>query len=131
MEGPFLIERPRSHGEKQVAHPLGRDAVTIGRAPDNDIHVRDEKMSKRHARIARVGNVYTLEDLRSKNGTRVNGQPVATGILNFGDVIRMGKTRFQFASSTTPNGSPPQPAPPAEVCAGCGRACFGVVLDAK
>ena len=51
-------------------------SVTIGRGPDNTIQIDDESISRRHA-ILHVGNVMTIEDLGSSNGTKLRNQPIA------------------------------------------------------
>jgi len=72
---------------------LTRDTVTIGRDVTNDIAINDSEVSRHHARMIRSGTGYTIEDLRSTNGTFVNRQRV-TGpyALSNGDMIGMGET---------------------------------------
>lgn len=91
-----------------AGHPpitLGPESpvVSVGRAPTNDLTLLDESLSRLHARFALVEGAATLEDLGSKNGTRVNGVPV-TGrqSLKSGDVIHFGSVKatvLQDASS--------------------------------
>lgn len=56
--------------------PLRGPVTTIGRAPDCDVVLADLHVSSQHARICRSGDGYTVEDLRSANGTFVNGQRI-------------------------------------------------------
>src|SRR5215510_14649071 len=73
--------------------PLERDHVTIGRALDADIRLNDSKASRLHAQIstereAGSGGVrFKVKDLRSTNGTLVNGQVIKEAQLNDGDKI--------------------------------------------
>ncbi len=86
--------------------PLDRPELTMGRGPDNDLVFPDREISRHHCRIRREGREYILEDLGSKNGTFVNGEP-ATGrrVLQDGDEIQIApRFRFTFvdAEATAP-----------------------------
>lgn len=57
-----------------------RDGIyTIGRSPDNNIQVLDKTVSRKHLKIFRKKNEYFIEDLKSRNGTFVNGARVQAG----------------------------------------------------
>jgi pSer/pThr/pTyr-binding forkhead associated (FHA) protein len=56
-----------------VMRELGRDIVMIGRAPSNQIVIDHPSVSAHHAVLLRTGDSYSLKDLDSKNGTRING----------------------------------------------------------
>ncbi len=72
-----------------------RDApVTIGRAPGCDLVLRDESVSRRHARVVREGDTFTIEDLGSKNGIKVNTYRAAAQELATGDRIDLGAVRI-------------------------------------
>jgi adenylate cyclase len=51
----------------------------VGRAPDNGIQIEDNSVSRRHMKISRNGDKFFIEDLRSQNGTWVNGQTIKPG----------------------------------------------------
>jgi GAF domain-containing protein len=51
----------------------------VGRAPDNDIQIEDNSVSRRHMKISRNGDKFFIEDLKSHNGTSVNGQAIKPG----------------------------------------------------
>jgi predicted component of type VI protein secretion system len=70
--------------------------VTIGRQPDNTVSVDNPAVSGRHARIARDGDGFVVEDLESRNGTFVNGERVTRQVLRHGDVVLVGKHRLLF-----------------------------------
>lgn len=78
---------------------LGEESITIGRLPDNDIVTADSKASRRHAEIRPSGNGYLLVDLRSTNGTRINGTQVSEHLLVDGDHVAVGLTEFVFEAS--------------------------------
>ena len=70
-----------------------RVRITIGRASDNDIVLGDLQVSRRHARLERVGGAWRLTDLGSRNPTLVNGVPVAgRSPIADGDRITVGAT---------------------------------------
>lgn len=73
--------------------------LTIGRDAGNQLILADEFTSGRHMRIERKSNGFMLRDLRSRNGTLINGTRVFEAMLNDGDTIRVGATDLQFSSS--------------------------------
>ena len=77
-------------GSRVVDLPDGVD-VTFGRSRGATVHVESEKVSRMHARVKRVGDSIEVEDLGSRNGTRVNGEKIE-GILHVasGDEIAIG-----------------------------------------
>ena len=79
--------------------PPGRS--TIGRAPPTGIVVDDESVSRRHASVARDGGHVVLSDLRSTNGTWINGRRLPGGgsqELHAGDTVRLGQVSMAFES---------------------------------
>ena len=90
-----------------TAHELVGDLITIGRAPDNMIVIRDSSVSSHHAQLQLVGETYRLKDLDSTNGTRVNGIPVTETVLHLNDRIRFGATDARYEPDTS--GSQPLP----------------------
>ena len=64
--------------------------ITVGRSQDADIVVADEKVSRIHCGIRLWDGEYYLKDLKSKNGTFVNGQRIDVQTIKPGDVIRVG-----------------------------------------
>jgi pSer/pThr/pTyr-binding forkhead associated (FHA) protein len=96
MEPRAFLVGSGSSGDKRW--PLASDVVTIGRGPENDIIVDDREVSRRHAQLRHDAGRFLLVDLGSKNGTRVNGVPVAsTFVLSDGDELRIGtRARFLF-----------------------------------
>jgi DNA-binding CsgD family transcriptional regulator len=63
------------------------------------IVLKDRTVSKRHARLVNHGESVGVEDLGSRNGTFVNGQPVTLGRAELGDRIQFGAVRCVLASS--------------------------------
>lgn len=82
-----------------VTHELTRDLITIGSAPLNHIVIDDPAVSAQHAILARVADSYWLKDLRSTNGTQVNGVSISDAELKDGDKIQFGSVSSIFATS--------------------------------
>jgi 2,3-diphosphopglycerate-independent phosphoglycerate mutase len=85
------------HGRK-TSVGMTRPELIIGRDPDCDVPLEDASTSRRHAKLYRdAGGQFWLADLKSKNGTFVNGKEIREGILNDGDQIQIGfSTVLQF-----------------------------------
>lgn len=69
--------------------------LTIGRNESADFVVGgDNRMSSKHFSLTHEGEVCTLRDLGSRNGTFVNGEQITEKLLNDGDEITAGETKF-------------------------------------
>jgi pSer/pThr/pTyr-binding forkhead associated (FHA) protein len=79
-----------------VLLPLAADVMHIGRSPSADIVLDDSSVSRRHALLARRGDVTVILDDRSLNGIRVNGERVKEAILRDGDTIAIGQVTLRF-----------------------------------
>jgi pSer/pThr/pTyr-binding forkhead associated (FHA) protein len=101
-----------------VSFKLDKPALTIGRAPDNDIVVPDsipnaDTVSKHHARLRRDQDDYIVRDLGSKNGLTVNGRQTLENLLQDGDQLGFGTAAAIFhrplagGSPANPGGSGP------------------------
>jgi len=70
-----------------------RRGIAVGRSPDNDLVLDDPRVSKYHARVfVSMGGGF-VEDLGSRNGTRLNGVPIGANAeiaINVGDVLEFG-----------------------------------------
>tara|TARA_B100001248_G_scaffold262695_1_gene261023 strand:- start:11194 stop:12765 length:1572 start_codon:yes stop_codon:yes gene_type:complete len=78
-----ILNGPQS-GEN---YPLKEGENFIGRNPNLDISLSQKGVSKRHCKIKVEGNVITLIDLGSSNGTFVNGKMIKEHVLQPGDKI--------------------------------------------
>lgn len=71
--------------------------ASIGRSSDADIQIDDRYASSIHARVYPAGGGFILEDMRSTNGTLLNGEPVdGEVVLENGDRIGIGDTELIF-----------------------------------
>jgi pSer/pThr/pTyr-binding forkhead associated (FHA) protein len=75
---------------------LDRASLVIGRTDENDIVLGHRSISRHHAKIVRDGEHYTIVDLQSANGVRVNGEDYERIELNPGDVIELGHVKLRF-----------------------------------
>jgi two-component system cell cycle response regulator len=75
--------------------------IYIGRDRANDIRVTDDGVSRIHCRLTRDGDDFVVQDLGSTNGTKVNGAPVGTERLAYGDRISLGPFAVLQLNSST------------------------------
>jgi Nif-specific regulatory protein len=72
-------------------------SVLIGRAPTNQIVIKDERCSRTHVEVFMSAGQWTVRDLDSRNGTLVGTQLIQGDyLLKPGDVIRIGHTQLVF-----------------------------------
>jgi Protein of unknown function (DUF3662)/FHA domain len=83
-------------GQPIRSWPLATSELTIGRAEQSDIPLADPGVSRNHARVVREGDDFIVEDLRSTNGTEVNGQPIRRRRLANGDMLKLASSTLQF-----------------------------------
>jgi len=80
---------------------LARSIVTVGRATDNDIVVDEQfagwqTVSEHHARLTQEADGFVVEDLKSENGTFVNGDRTDRNLLTGGMTIAFGSVGFIY-----------------------------------
>ena len=77
---------------------LSRPQMIVGRTDENDLVVNHRSISRNHAKLVREPDTgrYTISDLQSSNGVRVNGQDYGKVELRRGDVIDLGHVRLRF-----------------------------------
>ncbi|MGB3732298.1 FHA domain-containing protein FhaB/FipA [Microbacterium sp.] len=79
--------------------PLGTaDSLSIGRSSESGLVIRDDYTSSHHARLTRRGDIWTLQDLGSTNGTFLNGQKLSDKPVQvqIGTPIKVGATTFEL-----------------------------------
>jgi len=85
LEGPM----------KGVQLEIDKEVLFVGRSAANDIQIRDETVSRKHLKIFSVESCYFIEDLKSKNGTLIRGEPLDAGfarLITENDRIQLGST---------------------------------------
>ncbi|MBX3155820.1 MAG: FHA domain-containing protein [Deltaproteobacteria bacterium] len=77
---------------------LSRPQMIVGRTDENDLVINHRSISRNHAKIVREPDSgrYTINDLQSSNGVRVNGQDYGKVELRRGDVVDLGHVRLRF-----------------------------------
>lgn len=79
-------------------HNVRRYSTSIGREMGNDVVVTsDRTLSRQHALVQFINGKFYVQDLQSKNGTRLNGAAVSSlQLLKSGDELSVGLTRLIF-----------------------------------
>jgi adenylate cyclase len=91
------VPRLRLRINEEVSyHLLKGEEVKIGRNAQNDVVIPDLSASSFHARLRRKGGAWELEDLKSTNGTLLNGQTIHVATLNPDDEIQIGRVEITF-----------------------------------
>jgi pSer/pThr/pTyr-binding forkhead associated (FHA) protein len=75
---------------------LDKASLVIGRTDENDVLLNHRSISRHHAKIVRDADHYTIVDLQSANGVRVNGEDYERIELNPGDMIELGHVKLRF-----------------------------------
>lgn len=99
-DGPRAALLVRTGDFEGTRYELGDGETLIGRNPTTDITLLDEGASREHAIVLYDDEHrrWSIEDLQSTNGTKVNGKRVRSHPLAPGDEIQIGHTRFEFVS---------------------------------
>jgi two-component system cell cycle response regulator len=104
IPGNALVKRDRAillrmdGADAGEVHALELDTVRIGRHPMTELTVRDDGVSRVHARIRREGTLWFVEDQGSTNGTLVQGERVEQAVLHDGDTLQIGpRVTFRYS----------------------------------
>ncbi len=87
----IVVGPSTSSGPASIPVPL-RDGLRIGRSDDNDVVVRDGRVSRHHARIVADGDGFAIVDEGSSNGTFVDGERTVRAPLAAGTNVVVGDT---------------------------------------
>lgn len=86
-----------SGGKAGLEIPLGSEPLTIGRASDSGLQIRDDYTSTHHARLLLWGDDWVVQDLDSTNGTFVDGQRIDSPTqVPLGVPVKVGATTFEL-----------------------------------
>ena len=102
-DGPLNSDRDRisrfligSIDDQELRFPLFKDRVTIGRTRQNDIQLKADYVSRRHAVIVTEGKATRVIDWGSRNGVFVNAHRITEHFLHGGDVVTIGTANFRY-----------------------------------
>jgi pSer/pThr/pTyr-binding forkhead associated (FHA) protein len=104
---PKLVLSTQDRLLRQIV--ISKPRLTIGRRPYNDIMLDDLTVSGEHAVLHTTAGESVVHDLKSRNGTLVNGEPVMQRVLVDGDRIEIGIYRLRYVLERLP-GDPESPA---------------------
>lgn len=92
-------------GETLCEYDLNQETLTIGRKADNDIHIDNLAVSGKHAKVLTILNDSFIEDLKSTNGTFINGEKVNKHALQNGEIIAIGKHELTYRNEAADTGT--------------------------
>jgi pSer/pThr/pTyr-binding forkhead associated (FHA) protein len=109
--GVFMIRDGERAGQ---SFALDRPVITIGRGSESDVVINDVSISRLHAQVLRQANGNYVQDLASRNGTKVNDEPLnEPRLLQHGDIVCLGSVRLEYASVQVGLNTPvPEPITP-------------------
>ena len=81
---------------QELRFPLFKDRLTIGRTAHNDIQLRAQFISRRHAVIVTDSDKARIIDWGSKNGVYINDMRIAEQVLRNGDIVAIGTAEFRY-----------------------------------
>jgi CheY-like chemotaxis protein len=79
-----------------LSYELGTHWVTIGRSDDNAFKIIEASISSQHCEVRLRGNELDVRDLRSTNGTFIEGQPITEAVLRHGQILRLGEVELRL-----------------------------------
>jgi DNA-binding winged helix-turn-helix (wHTH) protein len=95
-----------TRGRNEIVLPTGE--TIIGRLPSAGVYIDHPSVSRRHAAISIDANRAVLRDLKSRNGTFIDGQRVTTPTaVRSGSVIGLGPVTLRFVVRSAPRSTQP------------------------
>jgi len=94
-------------------HPLVKSRTVIGRGSDADVTIGDSGASRKHAEILWDGERAMVRDMKSTNGTKLDGRPVTEAPLAPDSTVTIGRTDIVFR--VVAQAAPPKPPLPDDV----------------
>ena len=100
----MAVLRVKSGANTGKVYDLSVEMVVLGRETGDNvrsIQLADQGVSRKHAEVFRIGEMFFIRDLESRNGTFVNEQAISEVVLRIGDQIRIGSTLLVFEDRTS------------------------------
>ena len=95
QKGRLVVVSSNLAGE---TYALDRRELIIGRTDENDIVVNHRSISRNHAKIIFRDDAFTIIDLASSNGVKVNAEVYGTASLVKGDIIELGQVKMRYVA---------------------------------
>ena len=92
----MVVLRVKAGSEKGKVYEVANENVVMGRDRAGAVQILDQGVSRKHAEIFQIGELYFIRDLESRNGTFVNADKITEVVLRFGDQIQIGNTTLVF-----------------------------------
>ncbi len=86
-------------GDTPQTHTFATGEVIIGRTEDCQIILQDPSISRKHAKVVVDKTGVRVLDLKSKNGTKLNGTQIMEAVLKNGDRLHLGKFQITFTDA--------------------------------
>ncbi|MCA9319636.1 MAG: FHA domain-containing protein, partial [Planctomycetes bacterium] len=90
---------------KEHVREIDQERVVLGRSPSCDVVVPEERVSREHATILREGDIWSVFDMGSANGSYINDKPIVKSVIQHGDRLMLGEIvlTFRVASQNQTN----------------------------
>lgn len=111
LSADWQAELVRIDAGHEATFTLGR-RTRIGRAPDCELHIDSQSVSRHHALLLKGLRDLIIEDLNSTNGVIVNGRRVSRLFLRDGDVVTIGEIQFRCVLNPAKRTPDAPPGPP-------------------
>jgi len=85
-----------SEGLTGLSFELKAEKTTVGRAEDNNFQITEASVSSHHCEILQKASDLFVRDLKSTNGTYVNGEQVTEATLKPGQILRLGQVEMRL-----------------------------------
>jgi len=92
---PHWLEQIKGEGSP-ARFELAADTLVTGRAPDVNLRLAGEKVSRRHALLRRRNQEYSIIDLDSLHGVYLNGIKIHSAVLRDEDLLQLGEAVFIY-----------------------------------
>jgi CheY-like chemotaxis protein len=102
-----------SEGLAGLSHELGGRWVTLGRSDKNAFQIVEKSVSSQHCEVLLRDNELVVRDLRSTNGTFIDGKTISEAVLQPGQILRLGLVELRLEITEPAQAPLPRPASPA------------------
>ena len=111
MVAKLIVASGKSAGRSIT---LKHGKILIGRAEECDVRPLGEEVSRRHCAVVEEAGAVTVEDLKSRNGTYVNGAKISAKVtVADGDIVRVGPLELKVSCAAPATAAPTAAAPAA------------------